>query len=89
MLSASTDSQFVQRAFGTSLGGVTHPILSDFHPKGEVAKAYGVYNDENGLPRRSVFIIDKNGVIRFKRIYTQGLPNVEEILGEVEKMSKM
>lgn len=88
MLSASTDSQFVQRAFGTSLGGVTHPILADYHPKGQVAKAYGVYNEEAGLSRRAVFVIDKSGVIRYKQVYAQGLPSVEEVLKEVEKVAR-
>ena len=85
-MSASVDSQFAHKAFGAALGGVTHPILSDFHPKGSVAQAYGVYNDDVGIARRSVFIIDKDGIVRYKQVYTQGLPNVEEILAEVGKL---
>ena len=86
MLSASADSQYSQRAFGVGLGMVTHPILADWHPKGEVAKAYGVWNDRGGNPIRSVFIIDKSGVVRFSREYTGGLPNVDEVLAEVDKL---
>lgn len=85
-MSASVDSQFSHKAFGASLGGVTHPILSDFHPKGQVAEAYGVYNEEHGFVRRSVFIIDKDGIVRYKQVYSRGLPNVEEILAEVDKL---
>ena len=86
VLSASIDSQFSQRAFGASLGGVGHPILSDFHPKGTVAQAYDVYNAERGIAARSVFVIDKDGVIRWKKIYTGSLPEMNEVLAEVEKL---
>ena len=86
VLSASTDSQFSQRAFSVGLGGVTHPILADFHPKGATAKAFDVYNEESGLPRRSVFIIDKDGVVRFSNVYTSGLPDVEDLLAELDKL---
>ena len=41
LLGISVDNAFVQKAFQKHLG-VTIPLLSDFHPKGEVAKAYGV-----------------------------------------------
>ena len=85
-MSASTDSQFVQKAFSTGLGGVSHPILADNQPKGAVAQAYGVYNDAAGFAQRSVFVIDKDGVIRFKQVYAQGLPDVEDVLKEVEKL---
>ena len=85
-MSASVDSQFSQRAFGASLGGVAHPILADFHPKGAVASAFGVYNEERGIATRSVFIIDKDGVVRWKKVYTSGLPDVNEVLAEVEKL---
>ncbi len=88
MLSASCDSQFTQRAFATGLGGVTHPILADWHPKGQVAKAYGIYNEEAGIPRRSLIIIDAQGVIRYKKIFPQGLPSVDEALAEVDKLKK-
>ena len=61
-------------------------MLGDFHPKGAVAQLYGVFNDERGLNRRSVIIIDKGGIVRFKQLYQQGLPDPEEILAEVEKL---
>ncbi len=70
-----------------SLGGVTHPILADFHPKAAVAQAYGVYNEMNGNPRRSVFIIDKEGIVRFTKLYTGGVPDIDEILGEIDKIN--
>jgi peroxiredoxin len=39
------------------------PLAADFEPKGAVARAYGVYRDQEGLCERALFVIDKNGVI--------------------------
>ena len=72
--------------FANGLGGVTHPVLSDYHPKGQVAGAYGIYNDESGMSRRAAFVIDKEGVVRFSKVYSGGLPDMEELLAEVDKL---
>jgi alkyl hydroperoxide reductase subunit AhpC len=47
------------------LGGIEFPLLSDFWPHGRAAKEYGVFDETNGHPLRSVFVIDKRGVIRW------------------------
>ncbi len=75
-----------QRAFCSGLGNIPYPVLTDFHPKGKVSELYGVYNEERGTSRRSVFIIDKEGIVRFKQLYDRSLPNAEDILAEVEKL---
>ena len=75
-----------QRAFCSGLGNIPYPVLTDFHPKGQVSELYGVYNEERGTSRRSVFIIDKEGIVRFKQLYERGLPNAEDILAEVQKL---
>ncbi|MBF8267971.1 MAG: thioredoxin peroxidase [Dehalococcoidia bacterium] len=82
----SVDSSAVQKAFADSLGGVPYPILADFHPKGRVSQLYDIYNEERGTTRRAVIIVDKEGVIRFKRLYTQGIPDPQEILAELDKL---
>ena len=76
----------MQRAFAAGLGNIPYPVLADFHPKGEVAKAYGIYNEERGVTQRAVFIIDKEGIVRFKQIYDRGLPDPAEILAELDKL---
>jgi alkyl hydroperoxide reductase subunit AhpC len=48
-------------------------LLSDFHPHGKVIKSYGLFNDEKGTSFRAVVIVDKGGIIRFKRTYTSVL----------------
>ncbi len=39
------------------------PLLSDFHPKGAVGQAYGVYNAERGSHRRVTYYVNEDGVI--------------------------
>lgn len=45
--------------------GLTYPLLSDFWPHGDVAKAYGVFNEALGAADRGTFVIDKTGVVRW------------------------
>ena len=52
------------RAFADQ-DGLNFPLLSDFWPHGEVARAYGVFDDTKGSPRRSSFVIDKDGIVRW------------------------
>ena len=84
----SCDSIHSHNAWADKLGGISFPMLSDWHPKGEVAGRYGVYNAERGVPLRSVFIVDENGTFRWKKLYPpgQGLPEVAEILEELDKL---
>ena len=64
-----------QKAFADSLK-LNFPLLSDF-PDGKATQAYGVYIPERKLAQRSWFIIDKQGVIRYKKVLKQGEPLVE------------
>jgi len=82
----SVDSRFSLNQFASSLGGLPFPLLADFHPKGEVAQLYDVWNEKRGQSRRACFIIDKAGTIRFSKIYPPGqLPTSDELLTELEK----
>ena len=80
------DSIYSHGAYAEKLGGITFPMLSDFHPKGQVSQLYGTYNEQYGRPFRSVFLIDSKGILRWKRIYQAGLPDVEELLAELKKL---
>jgi mycoredoxin-dependent peroxiredoxin len=44
--------------------GVTYPVLSDFWPHGEVSKAYGCFNEDLGVPNRTTYVIDAEGIVR-------------------------
>lgn len=43
--------------------GLTYTLASDFWPHGEVARAYGVFDESSGAPVRGTFLIDKDGVV--------------------------
>jgi peroxiredoxin (alkyl hydroperoxide reductase subunit C) len=73
VLGISVDSAPSHTAFAKSLGGIEkYPLLADFNPKGEVAKAYGVYIDEKGYSERAIFIIDKEGILRYIDVHKIG-----------------
>jgi len=58
---------------------LSFPLLSDIHRT--VCRAYGVHNAERNCARRSVFIVDKQGVVRFKEEFGPGqLPDPERLL---------
>lgn len=62
----SVDSVPSHVAFAKSIGGIdTYPLLADFHPKGEVSKQYGVWKDDKGISERAIFIVDKQGKVRY------------------------
>ena len=89
MLGISIDSSATQNAFSVAMGNVTYPILSDFYPHGKVAQLYGIFNEEKGTSFRAVIVIDRKGIIRFKRIYTSAADiKVDDILADVETISR-
>src|SRR6187200_924527 len=63
LMTISCDPVFTQRAFADR-DGLFFPLLSDYWPHGEVAAAYGVFDDTAGHPSRSSFLVDKHGVVR-------------------------
>ncbi|MGQ0842545.1 MAG: peroxiredoxin [Sporichthyaceae bacterium] len=65
VLGISVDSKFTQRVFADQ-NHIEFPLLSDFWPHGGVARAYGVFNDDQGVAYRASFLIDAEGVIRWK-----------------------
>lgn len=63
------------------------PLLSDFEPKGEVARAYGVYDDKAGIAQRALFVIDGNGVIQWSYLSPMGVnPGAAGIVKALEAL---
>jgi len=60
----SVDSAFTHKAFQDHLG-ISIPLLADFHPKGEVSKRYGVYNEVYGNNFRALVMIDPGGIVQW------------------------
>ena len=62
VLAISCDPMFSLRTFADS-DGLNFPLLSDFWPHGAVARAYDVFDEETGMPRRSSYVVDREGRI--------------------------
>ena len=61
-------------------------LLSDFWPYGGVARAYGIFRDQNGFSERANIIIDENQRIAFAKIYEiPQLPDIQEIISFLRK----
>jgi peroxiredoxin len=63
------------------------PLLSDFEPKGAVARSFGAYRKQEGVCERALFVIDAAGVIRWSYLSPIGVnPGAEGILAALEEL---
>ncbi len=86
IVSVSEDSHYALNAWAKSMG-TTLPNLSDFYPQGKVVDMYGVRNP-GGFPERSVFVIDKEGVIRSIEVLNNSgdMPDNEDLFEALRKL---
>jgi peroxiredoxin len=62
-------------------------LLADFEPKGEVAKRYGVYRQEDGTSERALFVVDAHGVIAWSYVSPVGInPGADGILAALARL---
>jgi peroxiredoxin len=82
----SANVRFSQQAFADFLK-LNYPLLSDADVK--TMAAYGVLNAERRLAQRSYFIVDKQGIIRYKKLLVPKEPLVpnEVLLEEIKKIN--
>lgn len=89
LIGASCDSHFSHLAWintprkNGGLGEMNIPLLAD--KSGKIARDYGVYNEETGVPYRGLFIID--GQQKLRQITINDLPvgrSVDETLRLVQ-----
>lgn len=87
VLGVSIDSPYAHKAFAEKLK-ITYPLLADFHPKGEVAKKFGLYLEDKGIANRATVILDNEGVVRYLKVYDipQQRDN-QELVAELKKLS--
>ena len=87
VLGISVDSVPCNTAWAKSLGGLSYDLLSDFHPKGEVAKAYGAYRANDGISERALFIVDREGKLAYVDIHAiSDQPDNEELFDVLRKL---
>jgi peroxiredoxin len=64
VLAISCDPVYALRAFADQ-DGLNFPLLSDFWPHGEVSRSFDVFDEKKGCSRRSSYVIDKDGMVRW------------------------
>lgn len=81
----SCDPSASRQAWKEELG-VTYAFGSDFWQHGSTARAYGVFDDATGAPRRGTFLIDKDGVVIWSLVKdekrTEMVPDSLGVLGQ-------
>ena len=88
LLGMSVDGVWCHEAFAKDRH-LQFPLLSDFEPKGEISRLYGVYRAEEGVSERALFVIDRQGVIAWSYLSPVAInPGADGILEALEKLSK-
>lgn len=88
ILGVTVDNLPTLYAWTEQMGGVWFPVLSDFWPHGEMAAHYGVLRS-NGTSERAIFLIDKQGIIRYIDVHDiNERPNLETLVQELGKLGK-
>ncbi len=86
IMGISVDSKWCHMAFAQSRK-LHFPLLADFEAKGEVAKKYGVYDEEEGECKRALFVIDKEGVIAWSYLSPTAVnPGADGIIEALENL---
>jgi peroxiredoxin (alkyl hydroperoxide reductase subunit C) len=88
VIGISVDNIPTLYAWTKTMGTLWFPVLSDFWPHGRTAEAYGVLRSD-GITERAIFIIDKQGIIRYIDVHDiNSRPPLEGIITELEKMKR-
>ncbi|MGA2986764.1 MAG: redoxin domain-containing protein [Terriglobia bacterium] len=88
LLGISVDGVWCHVAFAEARH-LHFPLLADFEPKGMVARQYGAYRPKDGVTDRALFVIDKNGIIRWSYCSPIGVnPGADGILQALASLPK-
>jgi peroxiredoxin len=88
LLGLSVDGAWCHQAFARDRN-LHFALLSDFEPKGAVAKAYGAYRMSEGVAERALFVIDEKGTITWSyRSPIAVNPGADGILDALDQMSE-
>jgi peroxiredoxin len=87
VIGISVDSLYSHGAWGV-VRGITYPLLADFHPKGEVSRLYGVMRQAEGFSERALYIIDRQGTIRYSHVspLVHHIPDIYELFKQLEEL---
>jgi peroxiredoxin len=86
LLGISVDGVWCHAAFANERR-LRFPLLSDFEPKGEVARRYGVYRADAGETERALFVIDRAGKVAWSFVSPVAVnPGADGILDALDKL---
>ncbi|WP_241237998.1 redoxin domain-containing protein [Pseudoflavitalea rhizosphaerae] len=89
VLGISVDSKWSHLAFADH-NKFHFPLLSDFEPKGEVARLYEVYNEKTGECQRALYVLDEAGLIQWSYLSPVGInPGADGILNALEELDNV
>lgn len=88
LLGISVDNVWCHIAFAKDIN-LRFPLLSDFHPKGEVSRSYKAYRDEDGECERALYLIDPAGTVAWSHISPIGVnPGADGVLRALEELKQ-
>jgi peroxiredoxin len=88
LIGISVDSVWSHLAFAEHRN-LRFPLLADFEPKGEVARAYQAYRPQDGTSERALYVIDADGTVSWSYVSPVGInPGADGILRALEEMEK-
>ncbi|MFM9107171.1 MAG: peroxiredoxin family protein [Chloroflexota bacterium] len=83
----SVDSEWSHAAFAEARG-LAIPLLADFHPKGAVSKAWGVWSEEWGHSERALFLLDADGIVRWRTVVPPWVnPGLDEAFAALDALA--
>jgi peroxiredoxin len=86
LLGISVDGVWCHLAFAQARK-LHFTLLADFEPKGAVAASYGVYRPHDGTTERALFVLDKDGVVRWSHVSPVGInPGADGIIRALESL---
>jgi peroxiredoxin len=87
LLGISVDGVWCHLAFAQDRK-LRFPLLSDFEPKGAIARAYGAYRGEEGVSDRALFVIDGDGTIQWSHLSPIGVnPGADGIVAALDNLT--
>lgn len=89
VIGISVDSLYSHGAW-SAVRGITFPLLADFHPNGEVSMLYKVMRHTEGFSERALYIIDKQGTIRYSHVspLIHHIPDIYELFEQLEEINQ-
>lgn len=89
LLGISVDSIYSHGAWA-AVRGIRYPLLSDFQPRGETARAYNVWRGADGHSERALYLIDADGVIRWAHVSERlkELPDFDELVAALDLVTE-